>query len=164
MLVADTVHISRSGNQTSDLISVSYYGIIDEIWEVIYTTFRVAIFKCMWVDSQRGVKTDDFGIKLVNFNKLGHKDDPFVMACQVQQCFYIKDPSLGYREDPWSVVLQGKRMANRSDENQESNVDIPKTSSISTHLPTLFEEAEDDVVHATHDDHDEGMLVDNITL
>ena len=164
MLEADTVHISRSGNQSSDVISVSYYGIIDEIWEMMYTTFRVAIFKCLWVDSRRGVKTDDFGIKLVNFNKLGHKDDPFVMASQVQQCFYIKDPSLGYREDPWSVVLQGKRMPNRSDDNQEPTMDIPETPSISTRVPTFLEEVDEDVEHATRDDHNEGLLVDNITL
>ena len=161
MIVADTVQIPRSGNQSSNSVFVSYYGVIDEIWEMMYTTFRVAIFKCLWVDSQRGVKTDDFGITLVNFNKLGHKDDPFVMACQVHQCFYIKDPSIGNRDESWSVVLLGKRMHNRVDENQEPTLDIPEIPSISTRLPTLFEEPEDDIVHATRDDHDEGMVVEN---
>ena len=52
-------------------------------------------------------------------------------------------------------------MHNRSDENQEPTLKIPETPSISTRLPTLFEVVQDDVVHATRDDHDEGMVVDN---
>ena len=56
-------------------------------------------------------------------------------------------------------------MHNLSDqENQEPTLDIPEIPSISSRLPTSFEKAEDDVVHATRDDHDEGMVVENINI
>ena len=55
-------------------------------------------------------------------------------------------------------------MANHSDKNQEPTLNIPETPSISMSSPTFNEEVEDGVMHATRDDHDEGMLVDNITL
>ena len=38
---------------------------------------------------------------MVNRNRVGHKDDPFILASQAKQVFYIDDPL----ENGWSVVL-----------------------------------------------------------
>ncbi|KAJ1380481.1 hypothetical protein SESBI_45965 [Sesbania bispinosa] len=35
---------------------------------------------------------DKYGLTYVYFNKKCYKDDPFVLASQVQQCFYVEDP------------------------------------------------------------------------
>jgi len=38
---------------------MTYYDIIEEIWEVDYTRFFVLVFKCKWVDNKSGVKIDE---------------------------------------------------------------------------------------------------------
>ena len=61
---------------------MSYFGVIQDIWEIDYVTFRVSVFKCKWVDGSIGVWTDDLGFTLVDLNKIGYKDEPFIMAYQ----------------------------------------------------------------------------------
>jgi len=60
--------------------SMTYYGIIEEIWEVDYTKFFVQIFKCKWVDNKSVVKIDELGFTLVDFQKIGYQDEPFIMV------------------------------------------------------------------------------------
>ena len=47
-----------------------YFGVIDEIWEVNYVKFSVSVFRCKWVDSNTGVRIDDFRFTLVDLKKL----------------------------------------------------------------------------------------------
>ncbi|RVW16664.1 hypothetical protein CK203_080919 [Vitis vinifera] len=62
---------------------------------------RKKVFKCNWVDNKSGVKVDEFGLTLVDFTKMAHKSDPFILASQAKQVFYVQD-----QLDPrWSVVL-----------------------------------------------------------
>jgi len=75
------------------MATISYYGVIEEIWEVDYVKFRVPVFKCKWADSNTGVHVDDLGFTLVDHAKIGYKEDPFIMAYQEKQVFYVKDPS-----------------------------------------------------------------------
>ena len=78
-----------------------FYGVIEEIWELDYHSFRIPMFKCLWVENNSGIKVDDLGFTLVNFNKIGFKSDSFILGRQAKQVFYIEDP-----QDPtWSVVL-----------------------------------------------------------
>jgi len=62
--------------------SMTYYGIIEKIWEVDYTKFFVPIFKCKWVDNKTEVKIDESGFTLVDFQKIGYQDEPFIMVQQ----------------------------------------------------------------------------------
>ncbi|KAJ9675314.1 hypothetical protein PVL29_024315 [Vitis rotundifolia] len=63
--------------------------------------FRIPVSKCDWVDNKNGIKVDDLGFTLVDFNKIAHKSDPFLLASQAKQVFYLQD-----QHDPrWSVVL-----------------------------------------------------------
>uniref|UniRef100_A0A803L1P0 DUF4216 domain-containing protein n=1 Tax=Chenopodium quinoa TaxID=63459 RepID=A0A803L1P0_CHEQI len=76
---------------------VTYYGIIKSIIEIDYwSSFSVVLFKCDWFH----VEVDDYGLTRVNFKKLCSKDDPFVLASQVHQVFYVQD---GLEED-WHYV------------------------------------------------------------
>ena len=58
---------------------MTYFGVIEEIWEVNYVKFSVYVFKCKWVDSNIGVQTDDFGFTLVDLKKLAYQNEPFIM-------------------------------------------------------------------------------------
>jgi len=80
---------------------MSYYGVIKEIWELDYSEFRVPVFKCDWVNGNAGVHQDKMGFTLVDLQRIGYKDEPFIMAAQARQVFYVEDPT-GSR---WSIVL-----------------------------------------------------------
>ena len=101
---AKSIQFSSAKDKNLVLGFMPYYGIIQEIWEVSYTKFKVPVFKCQWIDNKNGVERDDFGMTRVDFLKVGYKDEPFIMAHQATQVFYVKDPS----NERWSVVLRGK--------------------------------------------------------
>ena len=73
------------------------------------------LFRCQWVKlSGGGVTKDEYGIIIVDLNNLGYKDEPFVLAQDVAQVFYIKDePKKGINkqkdEAKRHIVLSEKR-------------------------------------------------------
>ena len=99
-VLAKSEHFASAKDNNPILAEMTYYGVIREIWDVNYTVFRIPVFKCDWVDSS-GVKVDEMGFTCVNLNKIGYKSDPFIMASQVQQVFYVEDQL----DSRWSVVL-----------------------------------------------------------
>lgn len=89
-LTALTTSFASSKDQTPKVGDVDYYGAIEEILEIDYWgEFTVLLFKCCWYHAEK----DLYGMTRVNFNRLLQKSDPYVMASQVQQVFYIKDPT-----------------------------------------------------------------------
>nr|GEX48939.1 hypothetical protein [Tanacetum cinerariifolium] len=70
-----------------------YYGVLKEIWVLDYRFRQISLFKCDWVKHKAGeVKHDpNLGYTLVDLNSLGHKGDPFILASQARQVFYVKD-------------------------------------------------------------------------
>ncbi|XP_068331574.1 uncharacterized protein [Pyrus communis] len=91
---------------------VNCYGRVVDMFEVKYYGPTEAgdrgrammLFKCEWVNSEspRGMKTDQYGFTMVNFNQLGFKDDPFILASQALQAFYVEDT---IKKD-WHVVVR----------------------------------------------------------
>ena len=76
--------------------NTTYYGYIEEIWELDYgPTFKVPLFRCKWVKlTGGGVKVDEqYGMTTVDLNNLPYLDEPFVLANDVAQVFYVKDMS-----------------------------------------------------------------------
>ena len=68
---------------------VVYYGGIQDIIEIHYRgCFSFVLFKCDWFHNE----LDEFGLTRVYFNKLCSTEDPFVLASQVHQLFFMKDP------------------------------------------------------------------------
>ncbi|XP_015945601.1 uncharacterized protein LOC107470705 [Arachis duranensis] len=68
---------------------VAYYGRIVDMFELdYYGQFKVVLFKCEWYT----VAKDNFGLSYVYFNKKCYQEEPFMLASQVNQCFYVKDP------------------------------------------------------------------------
>ena len=100
----------------------TYYGYIEEIWELDYgPNFKVPLFRCQWV-KMTGVKVDQqYGMTTVDLNNLGYRNEPFVLAKDVAQVFYVKDMSTQPRkrkdkktntscgEPKRHIVLSGKR-------------------------------------------------------
>lgn len=85
---AADMHICKDGVSYAQAF---YYGVLKEIWVLDYHTRKVSLFNCDWVDNRHGVKKDGLGYTLVELDRLGHKDDPFILASQARQVFYVKD-------------------------------------------------------------------------
>ncbi|XP_042939375.1 uncharacterized protein LOC122274399 [Carya illinoinensis] len=71
-----------------------FYGVINEIVELHYMGWRrVYLFMCDWFDvgdPRRGVRVDNH-MTSINMDRTWYKDEPFVLACQASQCFYVRD-------------------------------------------------------------------------
>ncbi|KAL4021604.1 hypothetical protein IC575_020410 [Cucumis melo] len=100
-LVAKTMQVCSSKDKNPIIGEMSFYGVIEEIWELNYNSFKVAIFKCDWVENSGGIKTDELGFVLVDLSRVGHKNDSFIFATQAKQMFFVEDPS----DSRWSIVL-----------------------------------------------------------
>src|SRR6185437_9061336 len=78
--------IGHDGNKDS------YFGVIEEIWEFDYGPLKIPLFRCQWVNrAGGGVTIDRYGMTIVDFKKIGYKEEPFVLAKDVMQVFYVKD-------------------------------------------------------------------------
>ncbi|XP_060973921.1 uncharacterized protein LOC133039120 [Cannabis sativa] len=119
-IVAETMNFASAKDRNPVLGTMTYYGVIEEIWELNYFAFRIPLFKCSWVDNNVGVKTDELGFTLVDLSKRGSKNDPFIMASQAAQVFYISDPA----NDKWSIVLSTPERRFLETEEDEENADL----------------------------------------
>ena len=140
---------------------VNYYGSLKEVVKLNYSgKIRVVLFKCDWVDVNKGCKRDEFGVTLVNFSYLTHSgsnvlDDPFVFASQVDKVFYAQDPKL----EGWLVVRHVKvkdayNMGCNSDQN--SLYSIPHTCDVpSLHRNDVDGDEELDVTQDMEDENEE---------
>lgn len=88
-LEAVTQVLRNAKDENPKNICVTYYGAIKDIIELDYYDHeKYVLFKCDWFVAEK----DKYGSPCVYFNKKCYKNDPFVLASQVQQCFYIEDP------------------------------------------------------------------------
>ena len=87
-LTALTSSFASSKDKNPILGDVTYYGAIEDIIEVdFWSKFSVVLFRCDWYHAD----VDDLGLTRVHFKKLRYKDDPYVLASQVHQVFYVPD-------------------------------------------------------------------------
>lgn len=111
---ADTLSFAIAKDLKPRSESVSYYRVLADILEVYYTKdTQFLMFKCDWVNNEGGVKQDEFKFTLVNFNHLMYgknlpTDQPFILASQAQQVWYIAD----LLERDWNVVVTMLRREN----------------------------------------------------
>ena len=83
-----------------------YYGVLIDIIELHYMGGnKIAMFKCDWRDVEhcgRGIMVDKFGRTLVNVTGSLNSNEPFVLACQAEQVFYVKS----IRNPQWHFVIK----------------------------------------------------------
>ena len=81
---AYSAHFCSASDNNSIEALMPYFGVIEEIWELDYIQFRVPIFKCKWVNGNISVHRDQLGFTLVDLNKVGYKEEPFIMSEQAK--------------------------------------------------------------------------------
>ncbi|XP_076901111.1 uncharacterized protein LOC143555453 [Bidens hawaiensis] len=105
-VIASTTELDRTNHDRLLRIAKnSYYGVIEEIWELNYYSFTIPLFKCKWVNNHTGVHVDKYGFTLVDLTSEGYASKPFILAKLVTQVFFVNDPS----RKRYHIVLQGKR-------------------------------------------------------
>jgi hypothetical protein len=98
--------VDDSLDDDDDTETDTYYGIIEEIWELDYVGLKVALFRCRWVtNGKRVVSKDKYGYVTVDLWVFGYKNEPFVFANDVEQVFYVPDLA----KKNWSMVMLGKK-------------------------------------------------------
>ncbi|GJZ44342.1 reverse transcriptase domain-containing protein [Tanacetum coccineum] len=85
---------------------IDYYGILQEVLEVEYLgeNKRVLVFKCDWfkVGDKKGLQVDRESAAIsINMSRKWFKDQPYILASQAKQVFYVPDLKLGKH---WYVV------------------------------------------------------------
>ena len=51
----------------------SYFGYIEEIWELDYGPLKIPVFRCQWVKlTEKGVDIDEYGMTTVDLKELGY--------------------------------------------------------------------------------------------
>ncbi|XP_074365387.1 uncharacterized protein LOC141706541 [Apium graveolens] len=100
-VIAKAVQVSSAKDLNPIESDLTFYGIIQEIWELDYHAFKAPLFLCKWASNDKGIRVDDLGFTLVDFSRQGHKKDKYVSVDQVKQVFYLEDPV----DATWSIVL-----------------------------------------------------------
>ena len=114
----------------------TYYSRIEEMWELDYGPyFKVPLFQCQWVRVTGGgvIVDHQYGMTTVDLNNLGYRDEPFFLAKDVNQVFYMKDMSTKPKKGKNNNVSDNEpkrhivRIEDRSDmsEDYEKNDGIP---------------------------------------
>ena len=73
------MYFSSSKDNNPLLASRVYFGVIEEILEIGYVSFKVPLFKCKWIDGNTGIETDELGFTRVDLRKETYKNEPFIM-------------------------------------------------------------------------------------
>ncbi|WOG92409.1 hypothetical protein DCAR_0311675 [Daucus carota subsp. sativus] len=89
-LTAETTSFACSKDDNPKVGAVNYYGSVEEIVKVDYWgVFVVVLFRCTWYQEDK----DPYGLTKVNFKKTICRSEYYVIASQVQQVFYVEDPT-----------------------------------------------------------------------
>jgi len=104
-LESEAMHFASTKDKRPVLGTMQYYGVILEILVLDYMEFEILNLDAIGLTTNMVLKKDDLGSTLVNFDKVGSRRDPFILASQAKQVFYVTDPM----DKKWSVVLSCRR-------------------------------------------------------
>ena len=83
---------------------IDFYGVLIDIIQLDYIKeCQVVLFRCEWFDldnKKRRIRKDGHLVS-INVNKCWYDNDPFILAIQAKQVFYLDDIRLGR---DWRVV------------------------------------------------------------
>ncbi|KAL0295974.1 UNVERIFIED_CONTAM: hypothetical protein Sradi_6649500 [Sesamum radiatum] len=89
-----------------------FYEIIEEIIQLTYPlipNLHIMLFKYRWVNPDRGMKVHpNYHLVDVNFKKLYQKDDPFILAQQAVQVYFMEYPSMKRDKADWMAICKIK--------------------------------------------------------
>ena len=135
-----------------------------------YGPLKVPLFWCQWVKLiGGGVKIDQYGMTTVDLTQIGYTDNPFMLANNVTQVFYVPDMASipKKRKDKSTktsssdqtkrhVVLPGKRRIVGVEGDTDEDEDYYKQRHVDVDISVLCDSEQPPYVRT---DHNEGILV-----
>jgi len=83
-----------------------YFGALKEIIELDSdSNHEVILFDYEWCDvfpENAGIKRETYGITIVNVKRFLKTNEPYFLACEVEQVYYVKD----HLHQNWQVVVK----------------------------------------------------------
>ncbi|XP_050107863.1 uncharacterized protein LOC126586944 [Malus sylvestris] len=130
-----------------DTGELEFYGKLTSVIELLYRQgYKVVLFKCHWFNtdpSRRGSIKRDYHLISVNTNTRWYDNDPYILATQAKQVFYVADPkaSTGWkviqriqRKNVWDIPEKGNSEGDSSDDDvtyqENSSSDIPDMAQV----------------------------------
>ncbi|XP_042472526.1 uncharacterized protein LOC122055220 [Zingiber officinale] len=99
---ATTSSYSSIRDQNPISSELDYYGILQNVIELDYEGGRkVILFECDWVSKGKRLKLDEDGFMLANFTNVKRHNEPYILASQAMQVFYVEDPV----DCNWHVII-----------------------------------------------------------
>ncbi|XP_027156247.1 uncharacterized protein LOC113757030 [Coffea eugenioides] len=98
---ATTSSFAGIRDQNPVLSELVYFGVLKNVVELIYGGRRVVLFECDWISNGSRMKQDADGFTVVNFANVRPHVEPFILASQASQVFYVEDPT----DKDWQVVI-----------------------------------------------------------
>ncbi|CAM8959729.1 unnamed protein product [Rhodiola kirilowii] len=149
---------------------IHYYGVIDEIIHMrcrTHHTLRVLLFKCRWYDPQFVKSYPANGIVIVNTHRPYMHYDPYILAQQVVQVYYVTFPGLaGQNNQGWVAVCPVKQ--SNAIDMEVAIVPFQDDGQLGAEMPVINEVgsygnlADDEVYEYTKEDVNEDNLTDDI--
>lgn len=116
---ATTSSFSSVRDQNPILSELDYYGILKDIIQLDYGgQCKVILFDCDWVSKGKRLKKDVDGFTLLDFSNVVRHSEPFILASQADQVFYVEEDPNGSK---WKVVVPTSARARY---NMESVIDV----------------------------------------
>ena len=89
------------------------------------------MLKCDWVQNSC-LKKDELGFILVDLNRLGYRSDPFILASQAKQVFYVNDQI----QIKWCIVCHMSIRSNLNQINKDEFNNVVEYPPFTRELPT----------------------------
>ncbi|XP_031248828.1 uncharacterized protein LOC116106594 [Pistacia vera] len=139
----NTLHVDRCNDTTKELYFLSCGPDFRVNFVNICIVNGVILFKCNWFDTNAKKKRiqKDYHLTYINVGKLWYENDPFILAIQAQQVFYVDDYKL---RTNWKMVRKAQHR-NLWDVQEMDNTN----------------EEEEDIVPMQEDEFDRGYFIRN---
>ncbi|CAM8989544.1 unnamed protein product [Rhodiola kirilowii] len=120
-----------------------YYGVIEEIIHMRCRTnhrLKVVLFKCRWYDPQFVMSYPSNGVVIVNTHRPYPQYDPYILAQQAVQVYYVSFPGLvGQNNQGWVAICPVK--PTNAIDMDVANVPFQDEGENGTEMPVLDNES-----------------------
>ncbi|XP_062112678.1 uncharacterized protein LOC133823844 [Humulus lupulus] len=131
----------NSGVSAAGTEGFNFYGTLEEVVILSFTgAYSVALFRCKWFNTNPRMKKTviENNVTSINVNGEWYKDEPYILATQAKQVFYLDDLLRGR---DWKVVedVNHRQIWDIKDNSDEVNdvIDVVHETSSSNFLLTV---------------------------